>query len=437
MPKRKKKDPAVFDPTTAKDPAAEGSKEVVEAVEKFDKEQTDFIDSMTDEAPDNVFPLADGVEPDTKPAEAKPDEKPSEKPATPQEQKSTPEAKDLEKDTKAKAEGKPAEEPGLKVDVPELKPDEKPAEVKPDEKPEVKPEVKPADGKPDEKPAAKEPEHLTGERYGEFTVEVVTEDGAKQVPMENLVTTYQQFPTIQRKYQELKPIMDLAGKAQVDLNDVMPLLELGIQTYAKQAGIVDGTQPPVADKIDVKPAQADGYQGPFKDQEQDDYYKAADPDLWGTLRNNHQAAQAATSRIGNIEAEMTRLRTERMSPQRDPAAQEKAEKFFEDKIKTWSGDHTDYFSAVNIGEQRLTAFKTFIVKNHAGSGLKLNDLTPEFLSGEFARFDPKYNLAYMQNLAQKKADGAKDDSGMFAEGTGVRTQSEPLDEQQEHMTDMM
>ena len=57
MPK-KKKDPAVFDPTTAKDPAAEGSKEVVEAVEKFDKEQTTAIDSMIDEAPENEFPLA-------------------------------------------------------------------------------------------------------------------------------------------------------------------------------------------------------------------------------------------------------------------------------------------------------------------------------------------------------------------------------------------
>jgi hypothetical protein len=127
-----------------------------------------------------------------------------------------------------------------------------------------------------------------------------------------------------------------------------------------------------------------------------------------------------------------------MAPQPDPVAQEKAEKFFEDKILTWSGDHTDYFTAVNIGEQRLTAFKAFIIKQHSGSGLKLNDLTPEFLTNEFARFDSKYNLAYMQNLAQKKADGAKDDSGMFAEGTGVRsTNAEPLDDQQEHMTDMM
>ena len=116
--------------------------------------------------------------------------------------------------------------------------------------------------------------------------------------------------------------------------------------------------------------------------------------------------------------------------------EEETHKVFEGKIKSWSGDHTDYFTAANIGESRLNAFKHFIVKSHSGSGLKLKDLTPDFLQAEFARFDPKYNLAYMQNLAQKKADGAKDDSGMFAEGTGVRTHAEPLDDQQKHMSDM-
>jgi hypothetical protein len=232
--------------------------------------------------------------------------------------------------------------------------------------------------------------------------------------------------------------MDLASKAQVNVNDVIPLLELGIQTYAKQAGIVDGTQPPVDGVFQPQPPGPDGYQGPFKDAEQDEYYKSADPDLHGTIHRLFQMTQGG-GRVAQLEAEVSRMRTERQTA---PAAatgptEEEAQKVFEDKIKSWSGDHTDYFTAANIGETRLTAFKNFIVKSHSGSGLKIKDLTPEFLQAEFARFDPKYNLSYMQTLASKKAGEAKDDSGMFAEGSGVRTQAAPLDEQQKHMDDMM
>jgi hypothetical protein len=250
--------------------------------------------------------------------------------------------------------------------------------------------------------------------------------------LENLVTTYQQFPNIQRKYQDLKPIMDLAEKAKVQINNVLPLLELGIQTYAKQAGIIDGRQP-VSDATHT-PAKVGGYQGPFKDQEEDDYYKEVDATMHGIIQRLHAGNQGSPE-VASLRAEIDGLKTQMSAPAPQDEAQ--AQEAFEGKIKGWSGDHTDYFSAPNVGEVRLNAFKNFIVKSHSGSGLKIKDLTAEFLSGEFARFDPKYNLAYMEGLAQKKVGQAKDDSGMFAEGTGVRSTVAPLDEQQEHMTDML
>lgn len=227
--------------------------------------------------------------------------------------------------------------------------------------------------------------------------------------------------------------MDLASKAQVNLNDVMPLLELGIQTYAKQQGIIEGSQPPVSGSV-YQPSGVPGqYQGPFKDAETDEYYKEADPELHSTISNLYQMA----SGVSRVEAEINRLRQERHTPQSKGPTDEEVNKAFDGKIKAWSGDHTDYFTTPNIGEERLNAFKNFIVKSHAGTGLTMKGLTPEFLQAEFARFDPQYNLAYMQKLAQKKAGEAKNDSGMFAEGTGVRTQAAPLDEQQEHMADML
>jgi hypothetical protein len=410
MGRKRKRDPK--DPTTSMDPVS--PKEAKAAEETFDKGQQTEIANLMDDAPDNDLPDPDRTN------RQEPEDKPSEEPAETQEQESTPEAKDSLKADEAKAEEQPPEEPEIEVDVPESEPqtEETPA--------------------PDSETESVS-EYVTGEKFSNYTVEVVTEDGAKQVPMENLVTTYQQFPNIQRKYQDLKPVMDLAEKAQVNVRDVMPLLELGIETYAKQQGIVQGTQPPVDGSVHPQSVQPSGipgqYQGPFKDAETDEYYKEADPDLYASMHTNFAMAQNAVSKMSSIENEINRIRTERQAPP-GPSAEE-TNRAFDGKIKNWSGDHTDYFSAPNIGETRLNAFKNFIIKSHANSGLKIRDLTSEFLQAEFARFDPKYNLSYMQKLAAKKANAAKDDSGMFAEGSGARTQAAPLDEQQGYMEDML
>lgn len=395
---RRKKKKEGFDPATTKDPVAEDSPEVIEAVETFKKEQSEAIAELMDDAPDTGLPDQDrNIE-----VKEKPDEKPSEQPAD-QEQDSTPEAKESEKEPETKAEEQPkAETPEPTVDVPE-----KPKEKEPE-------------------PAS--PEYLTGEKFANYNVEIVSEDGARSVPLQNLVTTYQQFPHYQRKYNELKPVVDLAEKAKVTIRDVLPLLELGIHTYASQQGIISGSQPPVSQTM-----QPGGYQGPFKDAEQDAFYKETDPDLYTVIQNLHQRGM----RYSQLESEVNRLREERMTPPRQAGpSEDEVNKAFDGKITSWSGDHTDYFTAANIGEARLNAFKNFIIKNHADSGLKLRDLTPQFLSAEFARFDPQYNLNYMQKIAQRKTEKVKNNSGMFTEGTGVRKQAEPLNEQQKLMADM-
>jgi hypothetical protein len=416
--KRKKiKENQGFKVETAKDPIDENAPEVVEAVEKFNQEQDSAIASMMDEAPDEDLPSSNRINE----GEGKPDETPSDEPAESQEQESQPEAKESEKEEESEA--KAEEQP--------------PAEATP----EAAAEVPESDEQPKEQEPAKEPEFVSGENFGNYQVEVVTEDGAKSVSLSNLVTTYQQFPNIQRKYLDLKPVMDLAEKAQVQINEVLPLLELGIQTYAKQQGIMDGTQPPVDGTFTPQPAAAGGYQGPFNDAETDAYYKEADPEIWQSMHNNFQIAQGAASRMSNLEREIQQMKTQPAvvwdkNLQNQPS-EEQINQAFDGKIKSWSGDHTDYFTAENIGEVRMTSFKNFIIKNHAKSGLKIADLTPEFLANEFARFDPKYNLAYMEQLAAKKVKAAQNDSGMFAEGSGVRSKAAPLDEQQGHMADML
>ncbi|MBW2411260.1 MAG: hypothetical protein JRF72_15800, partial [Deltaproteobacteria bacterium] len=379
------------------------------AVEKFNEEQQTEIANLMDDAPDEGLPSSDRIREN----EGKPDETPSDETAK-AEQESQPEARDPEVETEAKAEEQPPTEAQSEVeaDVPE------------------------SDEQPESKPASRQ--FVSGEQYENYEVEIVTEDGAKSVPLNNLITTYHKYPETQRKWAALKPVYELAQKAQVEVNQVLPLLELGIQTYAKQQGIIQGVQPPVDGTFTSgPPATPGGYNGPFKDAETDEYYKEADPEIWQSMHNNFRIANGAAQRMSSLENEIRQIKS--APPEKPPGpTPEEVERVFNDKIKSWAGDHNDYFTAQNIGEVRLTSFKNFIVKNHAGKGLKIADLTPEFLQSEFARFDPKYNLAYMEQLAAKKAKEAQNDSGMFAEGSGVRSvKTVPLDEQQGHMADML
>ncbi|MBW2411892.1 MAG: hypothetical protein JRF72_19020 [Deltaproteobacteria bacterium] len=411
--RKKQKEKEGFKPETAKDPIDVDSPEVVEAVEQFNTEQSEAIADLMDDAPDEGLPDPDRTKLSD---DDKADEKTSDDTkAMSQEQESQPEAKEHAEKSEAKAEEQPPADMTEEAD----------ADV-----PESEPEPEP------EKPT-KEPQYLSGEKFADYTVEVVSEDGARPVSLSNLVTTYQKYPETQRKYAELKPIRDLAKKAQVEINQVVPLLELGIQTYARQQGIMDGTQPPVADTGQgaplYQPGQG-GYPGPFKDAETDAYYKEADPELYASVTNSHRIAQNAISRIQQLETHIQQAKSA-PAPQPSGPSEEEVQRAFDDKIMGWAGKN-DYFTAPNIGEVRLSGFKNFLIKNHAGKGMKLADLTPDFLASEFVRFDPKYNLEFAKGLNQKKAQAAKNDSGMFAEGSDVRSKAVPLDEQQSHMADM-
>ncbi len=415
--KRKKiKEKEGFKPETAKDPIDADSPEVIEAVEQFNTAQSEAIADLMDDAPDGDLPNSDRV---AAPDEDTPEEiTPDETEAMSQERESQPEAKEQAEESEAKAEEQPPAESteGAKADVPES-----------DEQPKEQPEKSVQ--------STESSKYLSGESFNGYTVEVITEDGARAVPLSNLVTTYQKYPETQKKYAELKPVRDLAKIARVEISQVLPLLELGIQTYAKQAGIMSGSQPPVAGTGQSMPMQQPGqmgYQGPFKDAETDEYYKESDPELYQSMHNNFRMAMEAASRIQNLELQMQRSKAEPPAP--SGPSEDEVMKAFDDKILSWSGNN-DYFTVPNIGEVRLTGFKNFIMKNHAGK-MKLSELTPDFLSSEFVRFDPKYNLEFAKQLNEKKAKSAQNDSGMFAEGSDVRSKAVPLDEQQNHMADM-
>ena len=402
--KAKQKEEKGFDPSTTKEEFAEDSPEALEAAEKFREEQAAHMADLDE--------YRSEPEPDKEPVKT-----PEDKPAEP-EPEGEPEAEEKSGEKEAKAEEKPAAE----------------------EEPEP-----PAEHSAEGESPYVEPEFIPGDRFDGYTVEVITEKGSKRVPVTNLVTTYTKYGELQRKHLDAKPIFDLAEKAGVPISQVYPLLEIGIQTYMKQQGIVDGTTPPViatAPPSHVSPPQPPGsYDGPFNDAEQDAYYKEVDPDLHATMHRMYQMARSAGGggEIAALRQEIAALKQARTAPP-DPGAEqmkyEEATKRFDDIVLKWSGDHTDYFSQPNIGPARLNGFKNFIYNEHKNSGLKLKDLTPKFLQAEFARFDPSYNYEYLTKLAQKKAAEAKSDSGMFAESTGVRSKADPLDEQQKHMADI-
>jgi hypothetical protein len=260
--------------------------------------------------------------------------------------------------------------------------------------------------------------------------DVITRDGVKSVPVENLITTYQQFGDLQRRHVAVKPIFDIMEKTGLTAENIIPYLELGVKTAKEQQG---GRQTQAAGT--TAPTSPDGYNGPFKDAKEDAYVKDVDPVLYA-------AQWRLWERSPSIQPDMARRleAIEQGFNQRVQAEQTASQEFMRQKgfeaidqrITSWAGDKNDYFSDQKLGPQRLSGFREFLMMRFPET--RIADLSPEFLSAVFAQFDPKYYSSYAERLALQKANPR-----LFAEGGNSRrgAPAVKLDTQQEHMADLI
>jgi hypothetical protein len=324
----------------------------------------------------------------------------------------------------------------------DVKPSEDPAKPK-------EPEGKPEEAK-DQKTAGKEKAGSTAsapakdsktQDQQETTYEVIGKDGVKQIPVSNLITTYQQFPELQRRYTAVKPLVELAEKTGLPANQILPFLELGIKTAMEQQGKPtsgSGAAPSMAPSaVPGAPADPNAYNGPFKDAKEDTYYKELDPGFHASqwrLWNAVSSRPAVDSDLRQKVEGILQFVNERANSERQAAEQEMVNRGVEavdKRIQQWSGDKNDYFSDPKVGKQKTDSFREFLFNRFPE--VKIADLSPEFLSAAFAQFDPKYYNGYLMRLSRQQSG-----QRIFVEG-GAQRGAGPakLTDQQEAMADMM
>lgn len=275
----------------------------------------------------------------------------------------------------------------------------------------------------------------TKKKEDEQLVEVATEDGVRKVPLKNLVTTYTQYRHLQALHAQAKPIFDLSKGANVPMQELYPYLVLGIQTAARQRDAMAHGQEP------SQPAGGDkGYQGPFKDAEEDARIKEIDPSL-------HASQWNVFNRAVGVERQLTQIMGMLNRGGQNGGGQSDTQRIFnetkaavEKKISDWAGEHKDYFALdPQTGiSQRMEQFKAFLGNKYGH--LDIDDLSPEILAIAFQTFDPDYVTQYMQAQASKKAaDLLAEQNATFGESSNARSGSpvKQLTEQQEFMKDVL
>lgn len=345
-----------------------------------------------------------------------------------------------------------AQQPAEEDQEPESQPEPKAEEA-------AKPEGKGIDSeKAEAEPAAKDKEKLEkDQKAGEpekktpedknldVIYEVIEGDGVKQVPVKNLITTYQQYGNLQKRHTAIKPLFELMEKAGQPVEMLYPYLEVGI-AYMQQIQNASEGRTPNLDVPGVKPAilkpdipeqQPGQYQGPFESAEKDEYYQEVDPDLHSAMwRMWNVAVKGQTStgpddigkRISALEQASARVAQDNMKAHIEDGKRE-----IENRITQWAGPHNDYFNDAQKGPERLEGFKKYIIGRYPET--KIKELTPEFLSAVFASFDPVYYNQYLQNLAAKQVP--EDKPGTFSESSAVRQAAAKLGEQEKYMADLL
>lgn len=337
-------------------------------------------------------------------------------------------------------------------DVMDLAGDRTPAEPEPKGRPEDAEVAGAEDGKGAQAPDAQSKESTKGDSpkqdekakgpsdadkaagEQEQMIEVPTDDGVRQVPLKNLVTTYNQHKHLQSQHAVIKPILDLARQSRVPVDKILPVLELGIRTAVQQSR-GGGQAPGGAAANDQGAGQ---YQGPFKDAEEDARIKEIDPSLHHSQWHLFNQLQQTQRMIAQISGNMRPAgRTDGGQAEAFNAAKSLVEK----KISDFAGGHKDYFTVdPNTGaSQRLELFKMFLAKNYGHLDIE-HDLTPQMLGIAFNAFDPGYVEKHIRAEAERKRkDLMAQERATFGESSSARSGSpaQNLNDQQEIMADII
>jgi hypothetical protein len=265
-------------------------------------------------------------------------------------------------------------------------------------------------------------------------IEVPTDDGVRQVPLKNLVTTYNQHKHLQAQHAVIKPILDLAKQSRVPVDKILPVLELGIRTAMQNSQ--GGGQAPSGT---APTGQGSGqYQGPFKDAEEDARIKEIDPSLHHSQWNLFNQLQQTNRMVAQMTSNMRQAgrpdsgRTEAFSAMKN---------LVEKKITDFAGEHKDYFAVdpSTKSSPRLELFKLFLAKHYGHLDIE-HDLTPQMLGIAFNAFDPGYVEKHIQAEADKKRkELLAQERATFGESSSARSgvPAQNLNDQQEIMADIL
>jgi hypothetical protein len=275
----------------------------------------------------------------------------------------------------------------------------------------------------------------------ESVYKVITSKGARDVKAKDLITTYQQFSNLQEQHVHVKPLLEFARSENMPQDLIWPIFAYGLEAYkldmatANQQG--GGGQPAPAPQQD--PNQ---YSGPFKDAQEEAYFRDRDPDMYRIIKNLHgqlleKTAPAPTNRQQPGAPPLYQQPAPTRQPAQDPAQMESIRQDYHKKINDWASGYSDYFKAdpATGKSEPLDHFLAYLADTYPH--WRVSELTPERLSAAFAGFDPGYYNQTIAARAKAKEQELRDQNRqMFAEGGDVRSPAPKLTDQEQEIADM-
>lgn len=266
---------------------------------------------------------------------------------------------------------------------------------------------------------------------GNEVYKVVTNDGARDVPLKDMVTTYQQYGNLQKQHLVVKPILEFARDNRMPADLIFPVFAKGI------AALQEENQASAAGPGPGQPPATDGYTGPYKDEAQEKYFRERDNDMHEIIMRQHQTMQDMGQKVQQLSSQQQPAPVQQQHAAAPAVDVESLKSQFKEKVDAWSKPYSDYFKPDEQGNsERLNAFMNYVGTNFPN--WRVSQLTQAQLSAAFAGFDEAYYTEAMKKHAgQYKQNLENQEAGAFAESdTTPRVDAPALGEQEQEIADM-
>ena len=341
-----------------------------------------------------------------------------------------------EDEPESQLEPEPPDDPPKPPEVEEPAEPAPPKGEKPPEKGETEPEAE-AEKKPDGEPGEPPPPPVEYAK-DEQVYKVVTSKGAREVPVKDLATTYQQYQHLQQQHLNVKPILDFAKSESMPQDLIWPIFAYGIEAYrrdlqAQQSGQGQNQQQ----------GNTGEYDGPFKDATQEQYFAERDPDMHAIIKRQHEQVKALSGQLERLSTmPQNQPNMGRPQPQHDPQADQarmqEIRQEYERKVNDWVKDYSEYFKPdPQTGKsERLDAFLQYMGEVYPH--WRVSELDSQRLSAAFAGFDPAYYSQMINQRAKAKEEEIRrQNRQLHAESDAVRSSGAPqLTDQEKEIADM-